>query len=57
MTDDLSEDVHYYYMRALISQNRQVEAEKHFKQLEQLFKERLCVKPSEKYVTLIKKLL
>ena len=56
MTDDLSEDVHYYYMRALISQNRQAEAEKHFKQLEQLFKERLCVKPSEKICNLNKEI-
>lgn len=52
MRDDLSEDVHYYYMRALISQNRHGEAEKHLKKLEQLFKERLCVKPSNKLYSL-----
>lgn len=57
MTDDLSEDVHYYYMRALISQNRPVEAKKHFKKLEQLFKERLCVKPSDKLYSLNKDII
>ena len=39
-----------------MSQNRQTEAEKHFKQLEQLFKERLCVKPSEKICNLNKEI-
>ena len=37
-------------------QNRQAEAEKHFKQLEQLFKERLCVKPYEKICNLNKEI-
>ena len=52
MTDELSEDVHYYYMRALIGQNRIMETRKHFIKLEQLFKERLCARPSPKLYSL-----
>jgi DNA-binding SARP family transcriptional activator len=52
MLDELSEDVHYYYMRALISQNRGGEAGKHFEKLKELFNERLCVAPSKKLCSL-----
>lgn len=53
MTDELSEEIHYYYMRALIGQDKVNAAKKHFVKLKQLFNEKLCVEPSKKLSILI----
>lgn len=52
MIDELSEDIHYYYMRALISRNKVRAAEEHYIKMQKMFNERLCTEPSGKLCAL-----
>ena len=53
MLDELSEEVHYQYMRALISQGRTADVKEHYEKMEKLFYERLCAQPSKKLCKLM----
>lgn len=55
--DELDEDIHYYYIKALINENKRDMAEKHYKKLIGLLYDQLHVRPSERIIELYDTLL
>lgn len=55
--DELDEDIHYYYIKALINENKRDMAVNHYCKLTDLLYDRLHVKPSVKLCTIYDELL
>ena len=55
--DEFDEDIHYYYMKALISENKRNMAVKHFFEVKKMLYDKLSVNPSKKLCEIYNELL